>query len=193
MDTREQFAKTTIALHWIVGLTVIFMVVLGFYMATVRAYPLWPLHKSLGSVVLVFVLLRSLWRLRSGWPQPVSVYSKFEQRLSRVVHWTLLVATVVMPITGIISGIAGGYAWVIFGWRLTPDNVNPATANLAGGIHKDHVLPRNAELHDGLGVVHQTFAYILAACIVLHIAGALKHHLIDKDGTLRRICGARIA
>jgi cytochrome b561 len=54
------------------------------------------------------------------------------------------------------------------------------------------VIPRNEALHDFLQKVHIVFAWILAGAFALHGCGALKHHLIDRDGTLRRMLGARV-
>jgi cytochrome b561 len=191
-DSRQQLSRTTLGLHWIVALAVIGMLALGFYMATTRTYSLWPVHKSTGTVLFIVVLVRVVWRIRNGWPQPVSVYSRVEQGLAKVVHWTLLIATVVMPLSGLVSSYAGGYDMTVFGWQILPDNPNNALVG-ADAIHKDKVNPRNQDLHDFLGQVHQVVAWILAAAVALHITGAFKHHLADRDGTLRRMLGARVA
>jgi cytochrome b561 len=80
----------------------------------------------------------------------------------------------------------------VFGWTLIHDVPNHAIVP-AGAIHKLRVIPRNEWLHDFLQHVHIVVAWILAGAIALHVGGALKHHLIDKDGTLRRMLGARLA
>ena len=190
-DSRQALSGPTLALHWIVAVTVIGMLVLGFYMATTRSYPLWPLHKSTGTVLFVVVLLRVLWRMRNGWPEALDDSSRLQRGLARAVHWTLLMATVVMPLSGLVSSWAGGYDTTVFGWQLLPDNPNHAVVG-ADAIHKDKVNPRNEALHDVLGQVHQFAAWVLAAAVALHVAAALKHHLVDRDGTLRRMLGARM-
>lgn len=190
-DSKQKFSTATVVLHWIVAITLFGLWPLGFYMARTRSYSLWPLHQSTGTVLLVVILIRLAWRISNGWPQPVSVYSRVEQVLAKAVHWTLVVALVVMPLTGLISGYAGGYDITVFGWQILPDNPNHAIV-AADAIHKLRVNPRSEALHDFLQVVHIVVSRILAAAILLHIAGALKHHLIDKDGTLRRMLGARV-
>lgn len=190
-DSRQQLSRATVGLHWTVAITVIGMLVLGFYMATTRTYSLWPVHKSTGTVLFIVVLIRVIWRASNGWPQPVSTYSRVEQRLAKLVHWALIIATVVMPLSGLVSSYAGGYDMTVFGWQILPDNPNHAIV-AADAIHKLKVNPRSEALHDFLQVVHIVVSRILAAAVLLHVAGALKHHLVDKDGTLRRILGARV-
>lgn len=190
-DSKQKLSNTTVALHWIIGLTIIGMWALGYYMATTRTYSLWPVHKSTGTVIFLLILVRVFWRIKNGWPQPVSVYSRVEQNLAKMVHWTLIVAMVVMPLSGLVSSYAGGYDMTVFGWQILPDNPNHAIVP-ADAIHKLKVSPRSEALHDFLGQVHVIFAWILAGAVMLHVTGALKHHLVDKDGTLRRMFGARV-
>ena len=190
-DSRQKLSALTVGLHWIVAITILGLWPLGFYMARTRTYSLWPLHQSTGTVLLAVILVRLVWRFHNGWPQPVSVYSRVEQVLAKTVHWTLVVALVVMPLTGLVSGYAGGYDITVFGWQILPDNPNHAIV-AADAIHKLKVTPRNGTLHDDLQVVHRVVAWILATAVLLHIAGALKHHLVDKDGTLRRMLGASV-
>jgi cytochrome b561 len=190
-DSKQKLSAATVALHWTVAATIFGLWPLGYYMATTRKYSLWPLHQSTGDVLLVVILIRLAWRFKNGWPQPVSVYSLVERSLARIVHWTLVVALVVMPLSGLVSTYAGGYDVTVFGWQILPDNPNHAIV-AADAIHKLKVTPRNGTLHDDLQVVHRVVAWILATAVLLHIAGALKHHLVDKDGTLRRMLGASV-
>ena len=191
-DNKQKLSTLTVSLHWIVAATIFFLWPLGYYMATVRAYKFWPLHQSTGTVLFVVILIRLIWRFRNGWPLPVSVYSRAEQLLAKTVHWTLAVAMVVMPLSGLVSGYMGGYDITVFGWTLIPDVPNHAIV-AADAIHKLKVIPRSEAMHDFLQQVHIVCAWILAGAVVLHVSGALKHHLVDKDGTLRRMLGARMA
>jgi cytochrome b561 len=192
LDSKQKFSHATVSLHWLVAATIFFLWPLGYYMATVRAYKFWPLHQSTGTVLFVVILIRLIWRFRNGWPQPVSVYSRAEQLLAKTVHWTLALAMVVMPLSGLLSGYAGGYDVTVFGWQIIPDVPNHAIV-AADAIHKLKVIPRSEAMHDFLQQVHIVFAWILAGAVALHVAGALKHHLVDRDGTLRRMLGARVA
>jgi len=191
-DSKQKLAAATVALHWIVAVTLFAQWPLGYYMASTRDYSLWALHQSTGDVLFIVILIRLVWRFNNGWPVPVSTYSRVEQILAKVVHWTLVVALVVMPLSGLLSTYAGGYDITVFGWQIIPDVPNHAIVP-ANAIHKLKVTPRSEALHDFLQHVHVVMAWILAGAVVLHITGALKHHLIDKDGTLRRMLGATVA
>jgi cytochrome b561 len=190
-DSKQKLSPATVGLHWIIALTLFAQWPLGLYMATTRKYSLWPVHQSIGYVLFLVILARVIWRLKNGWPTPVSEYSRIEQVLAKTVHWTLIVSLLVMPLSGILSTYAGGYDITVFGWQIIPDVPNHAIVP-AGAIHKLKVIPRNEAMHDFLQKVHIVFAWILAGAFALHVAGALKHHLVDRDGTLRRMLGATV-
>lgn len=181
----------TVALHWVIALTILAQWPLGYVMANTRNYALWPIHQSIGYLLFPVILARLAWRLFNGWPTPVRGYPPAERALAKIVHWTLVISLFVMPISGIVSTYAGGYDITVFGVTLLPDVPNYAPLP-PGAIHKLKVIPRNEALHDFLQKVHIVFAWILAGALILHITGALKHHLLDRDGTLRRMLGAQV-
>jgi cytochrome b561 len=120
-----------------------------------------------------------VWRIRNGLPQPVRPFSKFEHAASKAVHWLLLICIVVMPITGMIYSGASGYGLGIFGFEFFPTHYG------ADG----QAVPFNAKLSDLGQSLHGYIGYFLLALIMVHLAGALKHHFSDKDRTLKRMLG----
>lgn len=182
MDNQQKLSPVTITLHWIIALTVITLTGIGFYMSMFDFYPLYDWHKSFGVVIFAVVLLRVWWRIKNGWPIPVGEYPTFERRLAQATHWVLIVATVLMPVSGILYSALGGWGIKVFGWVMVAGNKNPVTG-------------QTEAIHAGLAqlgqVAHEWLGYLLAGAIILHIAGALKHHLIDKDRTLLRMLGRR--
>ncbi|GGF53619.1 cytochrome b [Alteromonas lipolytica] len=183
-DTQQQLSKTTILLHWLVALLMIALLAVGIYMTENKDYSLYGLHKSFGVVVLVLALARVAWRIKNGWPLAAGNYKAWEHKLSHIVHWILIIGTLIMPISGVIMSSMGGHNVPLFGFDLIPANHDPANPQA--------VLARNAELGEVAEAVHAIVGYLLILCIVLHVAGALKHHIIDKDGTLMRMKGKRI-
>ena len=183
-DTPERFSPLTIALHWLVGLTIIALLSVGWYMAEYDAYGLYPLHKSTGILVLSLVLVRVWWRLSNGWPAPASQYRAWEQALARVVHWVLIIGMVLMPLSGMLMSGAGGHGLDLYGLQLLAANPDPSNPGQVIALNET-AAELGHETHEVLGTV-------LMVAVLLHVAGALKHHLIDKDGTLRRMLGARI-
>ena len=183
-DTRQQFSKITISLHWSMALLMIALLAVGIYMTENKDYSLYGLHKSFGVIVLVLALGRVYWRMKNGWPLAAGNYKAWEHKLAHAVHWVLILGTLIMPVSGVIMSSMGGHNIPLFGIDLIPANHDPA--------NPQDVLPRNAELGEMAEEVHEIVGYLLIACIVLHIAGALKHHIVDKDGTLMRMKGKRI-
>jgi cytochrome b561 len=180
-DTKHKLSPLTIALHWIVGITIIGLLALGKYMESNEAYALYDIHKSIGMIIIAFVLARVFWRILNGCPEPASNYSNIEHLTAKVVHWALIIGTVALPVSGVLMSGAGGHGLAIFGWELLAENIDPN--NL------EEVIPLNKALA-GLGhEIHEIVGNIMIIAIVLHFLGALKHHIIDKDGTLRRMLG----
>lgn len=180
MDTQQKFSPLTIALHWVIALTIIAMLGIGFYMSINEYYPLYNWHKSIGVAIFAVILVRVWWRIKNGWPVPVRIYPTLEHRLAQVTHWVLIVGTVLMPISGMMYSGLGGYGIKVFGWVMVAGNKNSVTG-------------QTEPIHSGLSAlgqgVHEWLGYILVVTILLHLTGALKHHWFDKDRTLLRMLG----
>lgn len=184
LDTSSKLSPQTVILHWIVGITIIGLLATGVYMEENEVFALYPWHKSIGVIIFLFIALRIFWRVKNRWLTPVSDYSSIEKLLSKIVHYLLIIGTIVMPISGFIMSSVGGHGVEVFGLELigrNPDPANPQKAlafnpAIAGFAHNMHVYA----------------GYTIIACVLLHVVGAFKHHIIDKDGTLRRMLGAQL-
>lgn len=180
MDTEKRLSKLTIGLHWLVALSILFLIGFGIYMVQTESWPLFHIHKSIGLLLFAVIIVRVLWRLKNGLPRPVGRYSRLEHGLAKTVHYLLLACTIAMPITGMIYSGSSGNGFGIFSLEIFPSNYPPG-----GGM----AIPFNAQW-SGIGqAVHSFIGYFLLGLIVLHIAGALKHHLVDRDSTLTRMLG----
>lgn len=177
-DTPERFSHITLSLHWLIAIFIIGLMALGVYMSETASYGLYPTHKSLGIFIFVFIVIRVLWRWKNGWPQPTGNHSSLEQILAKLIHWILILGTLAFPISGMLMSYGGGHGLQLFGLDLI-------SANLVDG--KREVL--NGGLAGAASAVHGSLLPIMTAAILLHIAGALKHHIIDKDNTLKRMLG----
>lgn len=180
----RNLSRISIGFHWAVAITMIGLVLAGFTMKYLEVWFLYPIHKSIGILALLIIVPRVLWRLKEGWPTPASEYQRHEQILSKSVHWVLIIATVAMPLSGLLLSGASGHGFGIFQWELFPANhslENP-----------DEVIAFSESGYALGAAIHQWVGFILAASVVLHIAGALKHHFMDKDGTLRRMLGRSV-
>lgn len=183
-DSHNQFSKTTVVLHWVVGLTMIALLGVGLYMEQNEVYSLYPVHKSVGTLIFVIVLARVVWRLMNGWPTEIGSQPKLQRFVARLTHWVLILGTLMMPISGMVMSVAGGRGLTVFGINLIASNPDPA--NPKSILALNEVLAGNA--HQAHGVI----GTILIAVVALHVLAALKHHFINKDGTLSRMLGGKI-
>ncbi|MCP4317953.1 MAG: cytochrome b [Hyphomicrobiales bacterium] len=164
--------------HWIVALAIIGMLAFGIYIEDfVPRGPskgaLLQTHKAIGVLVLAYGLWRIGWRLAKGFLAPAAPMPHWQDVTSRVTHWLLIAGIIVMPISGMMTSLFGGHDISMFGLFVIPGQ------------------PKNAGISEFAKEVHGATANIMIAFIVLHIAGALKHHLIDRDATLVRMTSGK--
>jgi len=166
----NHLSKMTILFHWLTGLA--FLTVLGIGL-TLEYLPkgTMSLHKSLGTIVFVIAVLRLIWRFKEGSISSISKASKMTSLLATSIHHLLLLATLIMPLSGILMSIGGGRGLSVFGFDL-----------VAGGEKIEWLAAIASPIH------HQAVNFIIVA-LLLHIAGGLKHQFIDKDGTVSRMLG----
>ena len=164
-------AKT---LHWLIALLVIGMLVGGFTMVdlpmSADKFWVYGVHKSIGVTILVLMLLRFAWRGVDPRPRDVAGMSPLVAFAAHTVHRLLYLAVIAMPISGWVYNSASNFPLQWFKLVQLPALVAP-----------DPELKRLA--HD----VHEALAYTIILLLLLHIVGALKHHFIDRDDTLRRM------
>jgi cytochrome b561 len=99
-----------------------------------------------------------------------------------VIHWVSIIGTIAMPLSGMLDAYMSGRGLNVFG-------LNLVAANL-GDTGRAVAISRNlAELGEVIHVQAANVVTAAIAAIALHVVGALKHHIIDKDNTLRRMAG----
>lgn len=175
----KTLSHAEIALHWVVAIGMIALIGVGLYMSENEVFALYPVHKSIGMLLFVVILVRAVIRLRKGWPEDVSTGAAWEHILARLIHWVLIIGTIVMPISGMMDAYGAGRGLTVFG-------VDLVAANL-GADGKPVAI---SAAMSGLGeTLHGIVGKLLIGAILLHVAGALKHHVIDRDATLRRMLG----
>lgn len=180
-DTVEKLSATTVTLHWLVGLTVLGLLISGVSMVEGEIYALYPWHKSIGVIALLLICLRIAWRSRNGWLQPAAQHSLLERRAARTTHHLLLWGVLLMPLSGMLMSGMAGYGVEVFGLELIASNPDPDKPGAVIAIDSD--------LATFASAVHSYAGYLLIAVVSLHLLGALKHHFVDRDATLRRMLG----
>ena len=110
MDTTQKFSSTTIALHWLVAVSIIGLIALGIYMVETESWPLYHLHKSIGLLAFAAILARLAWRWRNGLAAAgaAGVAASNMRAATVAAHVVLLILTVVLPLTGMLYSGASG-------------------------------------------------------------------------------------
>lgn len=171
------YGPTSRALHWAVA--ALFLGALGigllFDVIPREARAPWlEWHRALGVGVLLLGAWRLANRLRRGFPPGDAPAPRWQEAAARATHWALLAVTLLMPATGILMGLARGRALDVWGLTLLP------------------ALPETPWLAAAAATVHEGLPWALVALIALHVGGALKHHLVDRDATLVRMTSGRV-
>lgn len=171
MDKYNFFAKF---FHWSVGLIIIGLLALGLYMEGLDysdwKMELYGIHKSFGAIIIGLMVLRVIWRIVSTYPSHNDAHAMWERILSKIVHGVLYAFAFSMPLSGWAMSSSYGYPVSVFGFFTLPALVE-----------------KNEVRGELFAEIHELAGYALIAVIVLHVAGALKHHIIDKDNTLKRM------
>ena len=172
------YTTTAKLLHWLLALALIAALGMGLYMVSLSFSPLrlklYNWHKWLGVAILVLSLVRLGWRLRHRPPAlPAAMQAAmpaWQRLLHHATHHAMYALFFLVPLLGWAYSSAAGFSIVFLGIVPLPDWV-----------------PVSEPLAEFLKPLHQWSAYAFAALIVLHIAAAFKHQLIDRDGLLQRM------
>lgn len=172
---QQHFGWLAIALHWSSALLIISLLILGLWMVTLTYYSQWyypapNLHKSLGIIFAVLLILRMTWRWIST--QPHSHGEEWEKRLAHFSHIFIYLL--------LLSIVISGYLIV------TAADVGISVFNLFDIPALNLPINRQADI---AGWWHRWMSYLLIALITLHIGAAVKHQFINRDGTLSRMLG----
>ena len=130
------------------------------------------IHLSLGAAILAVIVARFLWRLF----HPVALadgLSGWELALSRITHLSLYALVFVMTVLGWAAANSRG--WTVY---------------IAGVIPIPDIAPKGSKWGHEAGDIHNILVYVLLGFIALHVAGALYHYFIKRDGVLQRMLAA---
>lgn len=182
-NTTRNYGWVTRSFHWTIAILILTGMAIGLYAETLpsstdsdiaQLFTTYSVHKTIGIAVLVLAVLRILWAITQPRPAPLHPNRRAETLLGETVHWALYCGMIIMPLSGWLrhSSAPGEFARIVwpFGQRLP-------------GMPVDEIVSA------AFSAIHKTSWLVLAALILLHVAGALKHALIDRDATLSRMGG----
>lgn len=179
-NTDTSFGSLSKYLHWTGAILIFGMIGLG---VLALKYPLntpdqmaakwqlFALHKTIGVLAFGFGVLRLISMAVQVKPRPLSGHTATEVFVARVVHWQLTLLMMLVPLAGWVRHAAlPGFAplYLPFGDSLP-------------------FVPADPQLSEYASALHFGFVALLAISVLLHVIGALKHHVADRDATLRRM------
>lgn len=177
-NTRVAYGWVAIALHWISAVGVAGLYLLGERMeaASGRAEKLQAqqLHVSVAVLLFTFLLARLLWSASQPAPRPLE-RQRVLRLVAKVVQGLFLLMIAALLITGPLVIWSAGRPIEVFDLFAIP---SPFAARLDG-------------LHEAAEEIHGAATKLFWPLIFLHVAGALKHLLLDRDDTLRRMLWVR--
>jgi cytochrome b561 len=182
----RRYSAVAILLHWASALGVLVLIGLGLTMthaalAPLRQFQLYQWHKSVGITVLALTALRVLWRLTHRPPPHPAGMSARERRAAAAAHHLLYLLLVGLPLTG----------WAVV--SLSPFNIPTVLYGIVPWPHMPlaALVPDPGAAEAVLKRVHALGAWFLAALLAVHVAAALRHHLLLRDDVLRRMLPGR--
>jgi cytochrome b561/polyisoprenoid-binding protein YceI len=160
-------------IHWITALLILGLLSVGFFMAGMDfsedKLKIYALHKSFGLLVLLLVFVRIAWHILSRKPKSLDTHAPWEKFLAHAAHAFLYFAMFALPLSGWVMSSAGDFNVGFF------------------GIPMPDLVAKNEDLFKNARDAHEILAIILIVVVGLHMAGAFKHHFIDKDRTIKRM------
>lgn len=179
-NTSTHYGSVAKTFHWLTALLMASVIPLGIFAndlpyetsAELARKAFWfSMHKTLGVTLFFVALARILWAISQPKPGLLNADRPLEAFAARSVHWLLYGSLVLVPLSGWVHHASStGYApiWWPFGQTLP-------------------FVPKDVALSETAAGLHLVFERVLILALVLHIAGALKHHFVDRDMTLRRM------
>jgi cytochrome b561 len=174
-NTAERWGSVQIGLHWtIAALVLLVQVPAGITMVWhgpgLVQNVCYDIHKTNGIVIFLLAIVRLGWR----WSNPVPLLPAdlpgWQAKAARITHALLYIVLFLMPITGFLYTAMGGFPVPFF-----------MLYDLAQWV------PVNKPVAEVFKWTHLILQFVLYITVILHVAGALQHHFVRRDGVLRRM------
>jgi len=171
----DRYDRVTVWLHWGIGVLLLAEIAFGLFLDDIapRGTParagVINLHKSFGIVLGALIVVRIVWRLGHAAPPWPATMSARRRRAATLGHVALYACMLIAPLAGYLGSNFSKHGVRFFGVVLAPWGPDwPAAYSLLVGVH-------------------DASSYLLLALVIGHVAMALKHALIERDGIFARI------
>ena len=173
-EAAARYTRTAIILHWVIAALLIANIGLGLLHDSFgKVATPWMMffHKAIGLSVLALTIARLAWRLTHRPPAFDPVLKSWERGLAHFIHWLFYAMLIAIPLTGWLLSSTGGRETNFFGLLQVPP------------------LPisRSDAAHDLFEDLHEWLGKGMIGLILLHVAGALKHHFEGRRHLMGRM------
>ncbi|MDQ1922716.1 cytochrome b [Massilia pseudoviolaceinigra] len=172
---QERYTLTAIIFHWLIAVLIVGAFTMGLVMTDIPGFTPTKLryyswHKWAGVTVLALAALRLLWRLTHAAPAYPASMPGWQKGAAHGLHGMLYLLMFAVPLSGYLYTLSAGIPVVYFGLFELPI-----------------IIAADPELKPVLKGVHYWLNMAMAGAVAMHVAAALKHQFIDRDGVLKRM------
>ena len=179
-----RYSAVSIVFHWTIAVLIVAMIFYGWWMEDLRevapeqvSYAFlgsaFNWHKTVGILILVLSLARLAWRLGHPAPPLPAETPGYQRVIARGTHVVFYAIMIGVPIGGYVTASAYGDLFPI---------------KLFDAIELPKLpVPQTQDFQEFSGNAHGSAAWVIIAVLALHVIGALKHHIVDRDGVLTRM------
>lgn len=178
MTERPRYDGVAIGLHWLVAALAVAVATLGLMVPEAPRGSEWRdfvllWHRSIGMLILLAMVLRVSWRAGHRPPPLPSSLHPIEAFLAHATHALLYVAFLAMPLAGYLNTAAAGHALSLFGLVTIPP-----------------LVPENQRLAQIAIALHLVGQFAVYGFVAAHVAAALMHGIVRRDGVFSRMLPA---
>lgn len=183
--SRKTYTSVAIAFHWVIAIMLVSMVFYGWWMEGLRDLALagemsfaqvqaaYNWHKTAGITILILSLARLAWRFTHPVPPLPAHMKPWETILARFTHIAFYAVMIGAPIGGWVTASATNFPNRLF--------------NIEGFDLPRLPVPQTDAFYELAGSMHGAGGWVILGLLALHAGAALKHHFLDRDGTLQRM------
>ena len=178
-EDHQHFTVLQRLLHWLMAVCILAMLFIGVGMVSTvmpKYLTLVEIHKPLGIAILVLALVRLAVRLRYGAPSLPADLPEPMKLAAHLSHYALYLLMIGLPLIGWAMLSAAAYPVVLY-----------------GGVRLPAILPQSDTLHAWLWDAHFYLAFALFGLILLHVAAALFHALVRRDGVFESMASVSVS
>jgi cytochrome b561 len=170
----DHYPATSKLLHWLVAVSVLTIAPVAIAMTRIGEGPtrdtLYNLHKSLGVLILVLMILRVINRLAVGALAPETEIAPWQKAVSSIVHTACYVLLIAMAVVGYVANSAFGATTPFFGLFDLPP-----------------IMGKNEAVATQLFTLHRWVGWLVILLVLTHVSAALYHQFIRGDAVLKRM------